>query len=126
MIFPPEWKLGFEKPNVWSRKTKYVRTDAWRGYVQPVYAVAGANDTGMSGDSECPTNSSKAELAMARKVLKESNIPARIAYGESSNVFCFHRYLTVPVNLIEAARGILNFWYQNEGRANTRLLYLCN
>jgi len=126
MVFPAEWKLSFEKPNVWSRKKKYVRFNAWRGQEEPVYAVAGANDTGMSSDSPCPSDVCKAELGMVKQVLKENNIPARMATGQSSNVFCLCRYLIVPVNLVEAARGILSFWYQTEGRWSTRLLYLCS
>lgn len=110
--------------NKWSRKMRYVRTDAWRGYEQPVYAVAGANDTGESSDSPCRSSVCKMELGMAQKALKEKGIPSRLFSGRSSNVFCMHRYLIAPVNLIEQARAVMSEWYASVV-SSTRLLYMC-
>jgi hypothetical protein len=39
-----------------STKTEYISTDGWRGYVQPINAVAGANYTGTSSDSPYPSH----------------------------------------------------------------------
>ena len=43
-------------------KTKYVRIDGWRGYAQPVNAIAGCNDTGNSEDSPCPSSLAQEEI----------------------------------------------------------------
>lgn len=96
----------------------YIRTDGWRGYEQPKYAVAGANDTGMFEDSPCPSSVCNAELKAVKKALK--GIPVRSMVCQSSNVFCAHRYLVVPPAYVDQAKEIVrNYIKENE----TRLLY---
>ena len=48
--------------NYFLEATHYIRTDGWRGYEEPVYAVAGANNTGDYSDSPCPTDICMTEL----------------------------------------------------------------
>ena len=86
-----------------SKETRWISTDGWRGYYQPIDAVAGANNTGMYSDSPCPTNVCRAELKAAANVLKKAGIPHRLQACESSNVFCEHVYLVVPAE--DVARG---------------------
>ena len=44
-----------------STRTRYEKTDGWRGRVVPVNAVGAANDTGTWRDSPCPSHLVKAE-----------------------------------------------------------------
>lgn len=82
-----------------SRETKWVSTDGWRGYSEPIDAVIGANDTGAWDDSPCPTTVREAELQKAKDILEQHNIPFLEVVTESSNVFCMHVYLvTHPEN----------------------------
>ena len=37
-------------------KTKYVKTDGWRGRLEPINAICGSNDTGNYSDSPCPSD----------------------------------------------------------------------
>lgn len=98
----------------------YVRTDGWRGYEQPTFAVCGANDTGGWEDSPCPSNVCEDELKQVKKAL--SGIPVKAVVCETSNVFCIHRYLIVPPAYFEAAKvKVADFIQANE----TRLLYAC-
>jgi hypothetical protein len=90
-----------------STKTHYVRTDAWRGYVEPIDAVCGANDTGTWSDSPCRSEVADKELAMARAILKKAKIPSKHMVCESSNVFCAHRYLVVPSEDTERGRELI-------------------
>lgn len=100
---------------------KYVSIDGWRGYEQPVYAVCGANDTGMWGDSPCPSNVAKKELENAKALLKRNKIPTKLMTTETSNVFCVHHYLITPPNYIDNARELVEEYLQNN---ETRLLYV--
>ena len=43
-------------------KTKYVKIDGWRGYLEPINAIAGCNYTGMTEDSPCPSDVAEAEI----------------------------------------------------------------
>ena len=112
-----EEKVG----SLFNESTTYVQTDGWRGYSQPTYAVCGANDTGMWGDSPCPSNVCESELNGAKNALKRDKIPSKVMTTETSNVFCAKRYLIVPPKYIEKAKEILNN-YINE--VETRLLYV--
>ena len=103
-------------------KKKYVRTDGWRGYEQPIYAVAGWNDTGSWSDSPCPSDLGIKESQLVKRVLRQNGIHFRVMSCQSSNVFCVHHYLIVPVEQIEQARKVVSEWYKIN-RANTRLLY---
>ncbi len=108
---------------MFSTKTKYVRTDAWRGYSQPVYAIFGWNDTGTAPDSPCNTDQGKKEGDMAGEFLKKSGFKFRIKTCLSSNVFCVHHYLIVQVEDYERAKTAAKAWYAMN-RFNTRLLYI--
>ena len=54
--------------------TKYVKTDGWRGYSQPEFAVAGANDTGMYEDSPCRSDVAEKELKSVISLLNAEGI----------------------------------------------------
>jgi hypothetical protein len=100
---------------------KYVKTDGWRGYGQPNYAICGANDTGTWSDSPCPSDVSENELTQVKKLL--NGTPVKIVTCETSNVFCVHRYLVVPPAYFDNALKIVNDFIQNN---ETRLLYACD
>src|SRR5688572_26885876 len=74
-----------------SKRTRYVRTDGWRGYSVPVDAVAGANDTGDSHDSPCPSATATEELKMVTDRLDQEKILWIETGANTSNVFCIHR-----------------------------------
>lgn len=78
-----------------STKTHYVRTDGWRGYVEPIDAIAGANDTGDWNDSPCPSDVCKTELGKVKSELKKAKIKYKSMATNSANVFCLHRYILV-------------------------------
>ncbi len=119
-IVPPvidESKVG----KAFDLSRKYVKTDGWRGYEEPNFAVCGANDTGSWSDSPCPSHISESELAGAKKAL--NGIPSKLITCETSNVFCVHHYLIVPpAYFAEAKNKVRDFIDNNE----TRLLYACN
>jgi len=73
----------------------YVRTDGWRGYSQPKFAVAGANDTGSWEDSPCPSDVRERELKGFTAILKKNGIGYETKVCETSNVFCVHVYIVV-------------------------------
>jgi hypothetical protein len=79
-----------------STKKKWVSTDAWRGYEQPIYAVAGSSDTGSWEDSPCPTCDVNKEMDMVKKELAEAGIPTKQIVTPSSNVFMGKRWLIAP------------------------------
>lgn len=101
-------------------ETKWVSSDGWRGFSQPVYAVCGANDTGGWDDSPCPSSISQKEIAEAVKSLKKHSIPTKIVVTETSNVFCVHRYVIVPPRFLEKARQVVVDHVEN---THTDLLY---
>jgi hypothetical protein len=105
-----------------STKKRYIHTDGWRGYEQPVYAVAGWNDTGSHDDSPCPTRLGVEEALLVKNLLRQNNIKFRVMTCETSNVFCVHHYLIVPVEQVEQARKIVKDWYAIN-KEDTRLLY---
>ena len=78
-----------------STKTEYISTDGWRGYIQPINAVAGANDTGTSSDSPCPSHVCEKEIKEYRTILRKNKIQSRTMSCQSSNVFCVHMYVLV-------------------------------
>lgn len=90
-----------------STKKKWISTDAWRGYEQPVNAVAGANDTGNWSDSPCPSSISLKEIDEARQILKQNKIVSKTIITRSSNVFCAHRYLLTHPENKEKAKDLL-------------------
>jgi|SRR5580700_6562014 hypothetical protein len=105
--------------NTISLKKKYVRTDGWRGYEQPVFAAAGANDTGTWSDSPCPSDVCKKELDMFKARLRKEKISFKTTWGKTSNVFCIHRYVVVAEQDLDRAKEIAE-----ELTHETRLLYV--
>lgn len=106
-----------------SMKTIYVKTDGWRGYEQPLNAVAGANDTGTWSDSPCPTGRCLKELNYVKQELRNAKIHYRSAVCPSSNIFCAHRYVCVsPDDREKALRVVQAILDENI----TDLLYLCD
>lgn len=103
-----------------SVKRKWVSTDGWRGYEEPINAVCGANDTGMWDDSPCPSTTREKELNMAKNILRKNRIKYRQVVCQSSNVFCVHVYLCVSKVDKERATELLEPLVHE-----TRLLYMC-
>jgi hypothetical protein len=103
-----------------SLKKKYVFTGGWRGYEQPINAIAGANNTGNYSDSPCPDSVCREELKRAKQALKKAKIPYRQTWCRSSNVFCIHGYICVPESLRDEAKKQIEPLI-----SETRLLYLC-
>lgn len=104
-----------------SKRVKYVHTDGWRGYEEPINAVCGANNTGSWSDSPCPESVCLSELDQAKKVLIKNGIPYQLQWCNTSNVFCIHGYLVVPARRKKRAKELIKPLIEN-----TRLLYLCN
>jgi hypothetical protein len=103
-----------------SKRTKYIKTDGWRGYSQPVDAIAGANDTGTWSDSPCNSHVSKKERDDFKAILKKHKINFKSMTCSTSNVFCVHHYILVaPINREKAL--IL----AKEHMKNTTLFYSC-
>ena len=103
-----------------STKTEYISTDGWRGYVQPINAVAGANDTGTSSDSPCPSHVCEKEIKEYRTILRKNKIQSRTMSCQSSNVFCVHMYVLVhPYDRDKALE------LAKEHIPNTQLFYTC-
>jgi hypothetical protein len=90
-----------------SLKTHYVSTDGWRGYTEPINAVAGANDTGTWSDSPCPSHVAERELMDIKHILRRNKIKFRHTYCQSSNAFCMHRYIVVHEDDVQRAREII-------------------
>ena len=103
-----------------SMKIGYVRTDGWRGYSQPTYAVGGANDTGTWSDSPCPSNVREKEINGFTDKLRDAGIKYKTKWCESSNVFCMHQYVVVAEKDHAAA-----YLIAKEHQENTRLFYAC-
>jgi len=88
-----------------SKKKKWVKTDAWRGYEEPVYAIAGVNDTGMWEDSPSPSNKTNSELVKFRAKLKKLGIPTRKVTGQTSNVFSGNQFLIAPKEIYPSVKN---------------------
>jgi hypothetical protein len=105
---PGNWRLNKTKiMETISVKKRYVKTDGWRGYEQPIYAVCGANNTGNWSDSPCPSNVCEKEIKQARAILRANKIPSKISVCQSSNVFCVHVYLVVPASKVEEGKKLI-------------------
>ena len=87
-----------------STKKKYVRTDAWRGYYQPEYAIAGVNDTGNWSDSPSPSKEVNTEIHEFQKELKKLGVPTRKITAQTSNVFSVNHFLIPPVQMFPSAK----------------------
>jgi hypothetical protein len=122
-VFVSEWNESIQQAvavEQYDTTIEWISTGGYRGYDRPVYAVCGANDTGMWADSPCRSDVATKELNGVSKDLKEMQVPHKEMQTHSSNVFCEHRYLIVPPEFFETAKGIVNHYISmNE----TRLLY---
>ena len=99
-------------------KTKYVKIDGWRGYLEPINAIAGCNYTGMTEDSPCPSDVAEAEIKSFLQKLRKEKIKYRTTWGNSSNVFMHRKFVCVsPEDRLEAQA--IAFDHQRE----TRLFY---
>ena len=76
-------------------RSLYQKIDGWRGYNQPIFAVAGASDTGSWSDSPARSEDSEDDIKMIARHLKAAGIKSYEAYGLTSNIFCIKRYLIV-------------------------------
>lgn len=111
-----------QSSKVWDKSTGWVTSGGYRGYEEPVYAVCGANDTGMWEDSPCKSNVAEAELKEAKEALKKAGIPTKLMTCETSNVFCVHHYLIVrPIDKAKADKVMESHLENND----TELLYVC-
>ena len=105
-----------------STKTKYVRTDGWRGYTEPINAIGGCNHTGSWSDSPCPTDVVKRELNGFKKILKQNGIRFRTLVCNTTNVFCQHVYILVDPENRERGLELSKDYSRVEG---IRLFYNC-
>jgi hypothetical protein len=103
-----------------STKSEWIRTDGWRGYLQPLNAVAGANNTGSWDDSPCPSHICESEIKEYRSILRQNKIRSRLKVCQTSNVFCVHVYVLVHPDDKERALELAK-----EHQHNTRLFYAC-
>ena len=117
---PPKVDLEKSKKK-FNTETKSESLDGWRNYVHPVYAVAGANDTGGWEDSPCPSDVSVGELDTIESILRFKKIPTKQMTLESSNVFMVRHFIIVPPYYVDNAREIVSEFLKN---TDTRLLYL--
>jgi hypothetical protein len=101
-----------------STKTKYVSTGGYRGYVEPINAVAGANDTGTWSDSPCNSNICEKEIKEYRTILRKNKIQSRTMSCQTSNIFCIHRYVLVHPD--DRAKALE---LAKEHQENTKLFY---
>lgn len=98
-----------------SAKKRWVSTDAWRGYEEPVNAVAGANDTGTWGDSPCPSDVCTKELEGFKAILRKQKIRFHEITTQSSNVFCVHRYILTHPEDRERAKELAREYEKRDG-----------
>jgi len=106
-----------------SKRTKVTeKGDDWgRGRIeQPIYAVAGANDTGTWEDS--PNNSYKVndELKDLQSYLTKNGVKSKIENQESSNVFMQRRWLIVETGKYEEAKNLTDKYMKEK---KTQYLY---
>jgi hypothetical protein len=106
--------------NYISTKTVWVSTSGWRGYEQPLNAIAGANNTGSWSDSPCPSHICEKEIKDFRAILRKNKIASRLKVCQTSNVFCVHVYVLVHPDNREKAQELAKE-FQNE----TTLFYAC-
>jgi hypothetical protein len=101
-----------------SEKKTWIKTDGWRGYVQPVNAVGCCNCTGDWSDSPCPTSVVLEEINGFKKLLKQNGIRHKKVVTQSSNVFMVKVNILVHPNDRERALELAETHQQN-----TRLFY---
>lgn len=98
--------------------------DAWgRGRViQPIFAIAGANDTGTWEDSPCPSYEVNAELEGLQKYLAQKGIKSKIVHTESSNVFMIRRWIVPEEDKYKEAKNLTK-QYLKEKEEKTKYIY---
>lgn len=107
-----------------STKKRWVATDGWRGYEEPIYWVAGANDTGMYSDSPCPSDVAQKELGYIKSALRQAGIRFKSTTARSSNVFMIKHYIVVAPADFDKAKAIALEHYNGALKADTDLLYV--
>lgn len=105
-----------------STKKKWIKTDDWRGYEQPVYAVAGASDTGTWEDSPSPSYAVNDELKGFQKFLEENGIKSRIVNARSSNVFMAKRWVVPEQDKFAEAKQLAK-QYLEEKKSSTKYIH---
>jgi hypothetical protein len=108
-----------------STKTKVTsKGDAWgRGSVtQPIYAVAGANDTGTWEDSPNPSYEVNEELKDLQKHLEENGIKSKIVASRSSNVFMVRRWIVPETDKFKEAKKLADE-YLKKKESSTKYIY---
>jgi hypothetical protein len=101
-----------------SEKKTWIKTDAWRGYSQPINAVGCCNHTGDWSDSPCPTKVVNEEINGFKKLLKKNGIKHKKLVTISSNVFMVKVNILVHPNDRERALELAK-----EHEQNTRIFY---
>ena len=99
---------------------KWVDTGNNKGYYEYIFAVCGANDTGLFENSPCPSDIRVKEIDDALKVLNINGIPTEVAVGETSNKYCLHYYVIVPPEYHRKAKIIFNHYMDY---SKTKLIY---
>lgn len=97
-----------------SVKKKWVATDGWRGYERPIYAIAGASDTGMWEDSPAPSNKVNDELKSLKSFLTQKGIKSKIVTTKSSNNFMVKRWIVVPSEQMDEAKKVYEEYEQSK------------
>jgi hydroxymethylpyrimidine pyrophosphatase-like HAD family hydrolase len=109
--------------NYFNEEMNYIRTDGWRGYEEPKYAIAGANNAGNWADSPCKSDICESEIKDIREYLLDHNVPTKIKVCETSNIFCVHVYLIPKVKDYQKGVELVGkYLSENE----TKLLYKVN
>lgn len=91
-------------------KSKYIRTDGWRGYSQPIYAIAGSSDTGNWEDSPAPSREVASEIKKFQSDMRKKGFNTRLFSSQSSNVFMMKRWVIVPPEQYSAAKAYADAW----------------
>ncbi len=107
--------------DIFLAQIRYVKTDGWRGYSEPQFAVVGVSDTGGWEDSPCPSHVAESELNAITSLLKKHKIRVKKISCETSNVFCMHHYLIPQLKNVEKARELAKNYLDN---SQTRLLFV--
>jgi hydroxymethylpyrimidine pyrophosphatase-like HAD family hydrolase len=109
--------------NYFNEEMTYIETDGWRGYSEPKYAIAGANNTGNWSDSPCKSYICESEIKDIQDYLLSNGIKTIIKVCETTNVFCVHVYLIPKVKDYQKGIELVKkYLYENE----TQLLYKIN
>ena len=106
-----------DKDNI-SLKTKWVRTDAWRGYEEPIYAFAGYNDTGNWSDSPYPTSSGQSSRKKFTAYLRKNKIPFKHTTKKTSNVFSVNHYFVTSSKNVSRAKTLTRQYITETGDDN--------